>query len=904
MYSKILKNSKMFKVYLSILLITFLVLSAGLVSAVGFGNNEFTVKLDQSVEFYRNNLNNIDSKEQSYIEGEILVRFKPQASNKLAAMESLHENMGTKAVKSFEGLKGLQLVELPKGMTVEDAVNKYNKNPDILYAEPNYLLYTHGEQVFPNDPFFDQLWGLHNTGQSIRGTLGTADADIDAPEAWEIITGSEEVIIAVIDTGVDYNHPDLINNIWRNPNEVLDGTDTDGNGYVDDIVGWDFYSNDNDPMDEHSHGTHVSGTIAAEGNNELGITGVMWNAKIMPLRFLSPTGSGTTENAVEAILYANANGAHIINNSWGGGEFSQALKDAICASTAVVVCSAGNDVSNNDIIFNYPTSYNCPNIISVAATDNQDGLASFSNYGSNTVHVGAPGVRTFSTVTREPDYSQGITIFSDDMTTLDNWDTSNYANKPWGLSTVRFASAPSSAADNSGDDYEDDEFAWLLLNDSIDLSSSLHAKMTFNLWLNTEENYDGVLFGYSLDRHVFYTLDSWSGSTGGEFHPFEVDLSDACGEFEVYLAFILLSDCCNNFEGAYIDDVEILTTNTISSYSEAYAYYSGTSMAAPHVSGLAGLIKALDPDLSNLEIRETILDNVDTISSLEGKVSTGGRINARKALESLVPITGVSLNKTALTLVEGETDTLIANIEPAEASQEVIWTSSNPAAATVDNQGRVTAVSKGTAVIKAVSAANSEIWSTCDVTVTEFNVTLGVHRVNATTLQLTAGSSAGNTLYRFDVREMDSGGGYRMIRDYSTENNFTWEGAQDGVIYEIVVHGLSGLAYSGCYVVFGNTVPLPGDTFQGINMQVHSVGDKVHITALPQGGTNLIYALQFREMGGDYSILDSSNPYQASPSFIRDLEYGEYEIVVHGIDVAEGSLIYYGAYTPFIHAAP
>ncbi|WP_170863959.1 S8 family serine peptidase, partial [Microcystis aeruginosa] len=239
--------------------------------------------------------------------------------------------------------------------------------------------------------------GLHNTGQS----GGTPDADIDAPEAWDIQTGNPNLVIGVIDTGVDYNHQDLVGNIWTNPGEIAnDGIDNDGNGYVDDIRGWDFAYNDNNPSDVQGHGTHVSGTIAGKGNNGVGVTGVAWNAKIMPLKFLNDQGSGYTSDAILAINYATDKGVKLTNNSWGGGGFSQGLYNAINAAGqagALFIAAAGNSGQNADIYPMYPAAYDLANIISVASTTRTDDLSWFSNYGLTSVDLGAPGSDIYST---------------------------------------------------------------------------------------------------------------------------------------------------------------------------------------------------------------------------------------------------------------------------------------------------------------------------------------------------------------------------------------------------------------------------------------------------------------------------------------------------------------------------
>ena len=245
--------------------------------------------------------------------GRLLVRFAPQADRKypgLTAKNSILTGTGNgrlktaKVTKEYKLVHGLSLVELPPNITAGEALSVLNNTPGILYAEPNYKLKA---LSIPNDTRFSELWGMHNTGQS----GGTPGADIDAPEAWDIATGSSDIIVAVIDTGVDYTHPDLAANMWVNQAELngTAGVDDDGNGYVDDIYGYDFYNNDGDPKDDHYHGTHVAGTIGAVGNNGLGVAGVCWNVKIMALKFLNSGGSGYTDGAIECIQYAILMGA-------------------------------------------------------------------------------------------------------------------------------------------------------------------------------------------------------------------------------------------------------------------------------------------------------------------------------------------------------------------------------------------------------------------------------------------------------------------------------------------------------------------------------------------------------------------------------------------------------------------
>ncbi|MEM6470297.1 MAG: S8 family serine peptidase, partial [Planctomycetota bacterium] len=302
--------------------------------------------------------------------------------------------------RSLNAVPGLQQIATPEQLNVSQAIESYSLHPGVLYAEPNYSI---SLSATPNDSSYTDLWGLNNGGQ----TGGTTDADIDAAEAWDITTGSRDTIVAVVDTGVDYLHPDLAANMWVNPGEVAgDGIDNDGNGFVDDVYGYNFVSNNGNPMDDHDHGTHVAGTIGAVANNGVGVVGVSWDVQIMAVKFLDARGGGSTGNAIAAIQYAVDNGATISNHSWGfNGGFSQALADAIeyaRQADHLVIAAAGNGGrdrigDNNDAVPFYPGNFPNENLISIAATDHNDQLASFSNFGATQVDLGAPGVAILST---------------------------------------------------------------------------------------------------------------------------------------------------------------------------------------------------------------------------------------------------------------------------------------------------------------------------------------------------------------------------------------------------------------------------------------------------------------------------------------------------------------------------
>jgi thermitase len=269
----------------------------------------------------------------------------------------------------------------------------------VLAASPDYEV---SVSTVPNDAGYSSLYGM---------------GKIKAPEAWDVSHEAQNVVVGIIDTGIDYNHPDLIGNIWTNTGETpANGLDDDNNGFIDDVHGYDFHSNDGDPLDDNGHGTHCAGTIGGRGNNGIGVAGVAWSVKMAGLKFLGANGSGYLSNAIRAINYASMMGFKITNNSWGGGGFSQAMSDAIKSAGdagMLFVAAAGNSGVNADYIPMYPAAYNLPNIVSVAATDSNDLLGYFSNYGVTTVDLAAPGVGIYSTYK----YGQYATLSGTSMAT-------------------------------------------------------------------------------------------------------------------------------------------------------------------------------------------------------------------------------------------------------------------------------------------------------------------------------------------------------------------------------------------------------------------------------------------------------------------------------------------------------
>ncbi|MEJ2139178.1 MAG: S8 family peptidase [Gammaproteobacteria bacterium] len=429
---------------------------------------------------------------KGYDSGSLFIRYRPgtPASEQAAARSQVKGAV----IRGSNLVPGLEHMALAPGMTVERALHMLSKLPFVEYAHPNYRL--HLDQVPPDDEYFLEQWGLNNTGQaSVYGAFlpGTPDADTDWLEASTLATGNG-VVIAVLDTGIDYRHSDISPNLWLNDEELngLAGVDDDGNGYIDDVRGWDFVNEDPYPLDGHGHGTNVAGIIAAATGNTKGIAGIMPNGRVMALKVIGDAGEGTLADAIEAIEYALEKGVRISNSSWGYSEIlpeeagdHNALFDAMQAAQAnghLFITAAGNDYIDTDTTPHYPSSFDLDNIIAVGATDNTDSLAWFSSFGAASVDIAAPG--------------------------------------------------------------------------------------------------DGV----------------------------------------------------------------ISVTKLFAGFLEDYAWESGTSLAAPHVTGVAGLILELQPALTYQQIKNRILSTARTVPALAGKSVTGGIVNAYAAIDGLpMPIVGVDV---------------------------------------------------------------------------------------------------------------------------------------------------------------------------------------------------------------------------------------------------------------------
>lgn len=542
-----------------------------------------------------------------YRESAILVRFDPRSDS---IPLRTHAALGSRIIHDYsaEGLPGLELIQPPDQLSITEAVSHYQSQPGVLYAEPDY--YRFADRV-PSDLDFWRQWGLENTGQTYREETppGTPGSDIQAPAAWDKATGGE-CIVAVLDSGVDYLHPDLAGNIWVDP-------ETGTSGY-DAITG------ELEPMDLASHGTHCAGIIGAVGDNALGIAGVSWQVKIMPVRFLNSFGTGTVSDEIEAILWATKHGARIISCSYGGTMFSKAEYEVIKQSDALFICAAGNAGVDTDKIPSYPSGHDLSNIISVTATDPHDALASFSNYGQKTVDLGAPGVDIYST--KRAIY-QPVPIWTDPFDNLQNWTL--HGN--WTLDTGQYVSSHSSARGVVNETGPDGSRvpAILTLKSPLKLSGLVNPVISYE-WSLVAMNYSFMLEG-STNGITWQPLDYTNGSLIiAPFMRRQCKIPQDMRDGHLFIRFE--TDGPMSILG--LDDIS-LSDGYGNSEEIRWGYMNGTSMACPQVTGIAALLASAAPDASLAEIRNSILTTVHPAPSLKGRTVTGGRADLAASLDRI-----------------------------------------------------------------------------------------------------------------------------------------------------------------------------------------------------------------------------------------------------------------------------
>ena len=543
-----------------------------------------------------------------YVEGEVLVTFK--ASVNLEAARAALNAHQLKFAKHFDLLsdhrrKHTGLVRAVPRTTL-DLISELQNDPSVEVVEPNYVRRPFGGA--PNDPLFPQLWGLRNTGQTVNGFTGTSGHDIRFTGAWSLARPStNEVVVAVIDSGVDYDHPDLAGSMWTNPGEVPNNfADDDGNGYTDDYYGYDFADGDSNPMDAGIHGTHVAGTIAATGNNQLGVIGVDYRAKIMALKVGTDVDPSSFPDGaiIEALDYAvmmKRRGVNVVavNASFGGPGYDSVMQAAIqsAGDAGIIFCAAaGNSTNDNDFTPTYPASFRLTNMIVVAATDQNDALAGFSNYGANTVDLGAPGMNIFSTT---PTNLPGTTTFAQRGATTYAANPMTYSGTTTGITATIHdcglgypADFPQAVSNNIA----------LVSRGTLFFSEKVSNAMAAGARAAIIYNYANGNFSGTL-------------SAPGDWIP-AISISKADG--------LALKSA-------------LAATGTVANFpdpAKIYQYLGGTSMATPHVVGAVAFAAMNFPDETILERIQRILANVDVVPGLQGRLITGGRLNLQRTVDA------------------------------------------------------------------------------------------------------------------------------------------------------------------------------------------------------------------------------------------------------------------------------
>ena len=597
----------------------------------------------------------IASAQSEFVEGEVFVHFEGCDAEGKTFEEAMTELEGVSSYARLAAYPYLNtaLYRLP---TPSEDITTHSNFGCVGEVERNYYRFA---QAFgmPGDPQIGQQWSLNNRGDEINGTPGTYDADIDWFEARKIFNSSEEVVVAVIDSGIDADHPDLQGILWRNVTEIENGTDDDANGYIDDIVGWDFVDNDNTPQDVTGHGTTVASILAGVTGNDEGGVGITSSViTVMPLRVADSNGNITVADFLDSTTYAVDNGARIINYSFSGATASKVEElqvDWLNTQGILLVTSAGNGSDgtrdNIDTRPSYPTSYEFENVLSVAASDQNDQLATYSNYGFVSVDLAAPGHNIFGAdlarnVASEDDLDSVVEeewrFSHSSEVTGPKWEFVTYKEKTWLTDSF-------STEDEEDINYINLTNTWVAtppisLNGGSQPSLNLYV---YHELLPPDALQVGIVTGENdpADAEPVSWIFGVSSENGAKY---QIDLSAYEGE-TVRIVFKLVANGSGTDTGVFIDKYEITyLADVVTNDSSQYKFAHGTSFAAPYVSGVAAMLlsQMIDQDVGGTEtemekrvrmlseLRDHILDNVDPISEMAFFLDSGGRLNAYKAM--------------------------------------------------------------------------------------------------------------------------------------------------------------------------------------------------------------------------------------------------------------------------------
>jgi thermitase len=684
-----------------------------------------------------------DVQRANVVPGELVVAFKP---GYLPSHLEINSRLLAKTTRTLvTGREGTQYarIKLQAGVSLGQALDAYRNDPAVAAVSPNYLRYP---SLTPDDPSFGQLWGMRNTGQTIASAVysannpGVADADVDADLAWDVQTGSNSVVVAVIDSGVDYTHPDLTGAMWNG------GASYPNHGY-------DFADQDNDPYPLNSeHGTHVAGTIAATGNNTLGVVGAAYGVKIMALKVFPDLFTGAADSdIIDAINFAASHGAHIINMSFGGGGaentvMTTAVSNAVNAGV-LIVAAAGNETANNDSTPSWPANYanvssTRAGVISVAATDQADALATFSNTGTNTVSVGAPGVNILSTVTGrdvlQSETLSGVTAPADTRcstqvaTCMDNTIFNNGtadctgAVCRWGIYKLSSTGGAFYGDNDATSGYaagSDGTIVSQAINTTGAQRVVLRYLAAWELACNTayvdvQVSPNGSTWTTlpAAETNINDTLTNYCSTThthSGRTYPvyggldFAHNITAYAGA-NMQVRFVFHTTNPSPADFAFTGGFAMLNIAIdvqASDYSTSYRLFNGTSMASPLTAGVAALVKSKYPGYTAAQLKSAVVNTGDAVSSLTNTTVSGRRVNARAALVQPV-ITSLSPSSA---VPGGTAFTLTVNGVNFENGAVVRWNGTN----------RVTTFVSNTQLTAAILAA--DIASAGTATVTVFN---------------------------------------------------------------------------------------------------------------------------------------------------------------------------------------